>query len=225
MLKINLLTEDKSRRVAASGSTTQVSSFLLIGAVASVVLLLVGLFVFHAAQDSDLQEYKAQNTRVQTEIEAIRSRVSDHPRILEELEEIGRREDAIRELQDARTGPTAVLVELSRVLSPGGAPTADPVEVERLRATNQRDRLWSPTWDTHRLWITELTEENRALRISGEGRTPDDVGELMRRLQLSQYFRDVRLERTESGATQATGVGRATGVTVQRFVITTRVRY
>jgi type IV pilus assembly protein PilN len=162
---------------------------------------------------------------VQTEIEAIRSRVSDHPRILEELEEIGRREDAIRELQDARTGPTAVLVELSRVLSPGGAPTADPVEVERLRATNQRDRLWSPTWDTHRLWITELTEENRALRISGEGRTPDDVGELMRRLQLSQYFRDVRLERTESGATQATGVGRATGVTVQRFVITTRVRY
>jgi amino acid permease len=48
--------------VAASGSTTQVSSFLLIGAVASVVLLLVGLFVFHASQDSDLQEYKSRKT-------------------------------------------------------------------------------------------------------------------------------------------------------------------
>ncbi len=225
MLKINLLTEDRSRRVAAAGSTTQVSNFLLIGAVASVVLSLVGLFLFHAAQDSDLQEYKAQNSTLQTEIEAIRSRVADHPRIVEELEEIGRREDAIRELQDARTGPTAVLVELSRVLSPGGAPTADPVEVERQRAANQRDRLWSPTWDTHRLWLTEITEENRALRIRGEGRTPDDVGEFMRRLQWSQYFRDVRLERTESGATESVGAGHAAGVTVQRFVITTRVRY
>ncbi|MBL8601426.1 MAG: PilN domain-containing protein [Myxococcales bacterium] len=221
MLKINLLTEDKARR-ASTPSTNTVSTFLLVGAVASVVLLLGGLFLFHASQDKELQSLVEQNTRVQSEIESIRSRVGDHQRILDELAEAQRREDAIRELQNARTGPTAMFVEVSRMLSRGGVPTADPTVVERLRSTNQRDRMWSPTWDFQRLWITELIEENRSVRISGEGRTPDDVGEFMRRLQLSVYFRDVRLDSTQA----ATASGpRGGGVTVQKFTIVARVRY
>lgn len=218
MLKINLLTEEKARR-APTAAAGGVSNLLLIGAVASVVLLLGGLFLFHASQAAQVDELRSQNTRVQSEIESIRSRVGDHQRIMNELAEIQRREDAIRELQSARTGPTAMLIEISRILSRGGTPTADPVVIDEIR-NHRRDMLWNNNWEGHRLWLTEMVEENHALRISGEGRTPDDVGEFMRRLQLSLYFHDVRLDNT----TAATSGG-TTPVSVQRFVVTARVRY
>lgn len=45
-----------------------------------------------------------------------------------------------------------------------------------------------------------LDEDGDRLVIRGEGLTVDDVGELLRRLRLSVYFNDVRLERTEQVA-------------------------
>lgn len=223
MLKINLLPQEKGRRAASAGS---MASMLLVAVVGSLVLLLGGLFLFHASQQSELDELVAGNNRMQSEIDSIKSRVSDHQKILDELAEIRRREEAIQQLQAARTGPTAMLVEVSRILSPGGGPTADPTLVDFLRQ-HDRGRLWSTTWDTHRVWITSFEEENRAVKISGEGRDPDDVGELMRRLLLSLYFQDVRLDRTEEMPGNVGGGGAAGGqsMTVQRFTITARARY
>lgn len=220
MLKINLLPQEKGRRTSSAGS---MASMLLVAVVGSLVLLLGGLFLFHASQQSELDELVAGNSRMQAEIDSIKSRVSDHQRILDELAEIRRREEAIQQLQAARTGPTTMLVEVSRILSPGGAPTADPTVVDYLRQ-HDRTRLWSPTWDTHRVWLTAFEEENRAVKISGEARDADDVGELMRRLLLSLYFQDVRLDRTEEVRMAGTRPG-ASGVAVHRFMITARARY
>lgn len=214
MLKINLLPQEKGRRASSAGS---MASMLLVAVVGSLVLLLGGLFLYHASQQSELDEIVAANSRTQNEIDSIKSRVSDHQKILDELAEIHRREEAIQQLQAARTGPTAMLVEVSRILSPGGSPTADPAVVDHLRQ-HDRSRLWSPTWDTHRVWLTRFEEENRALKISGDGRDADDVGELMRRLLLSLYFQDVRLDRTQE-------IRSTSGVPVHRFTITARSRY
>lgn len=214
MLKINLLPQEKGRRASSAGN---MASMLLVAVVGSLVLLLGGLFLYHASQQSELDEIIATNNRTQNEIDSIKSRVSDHQKILDELGEIRRREEAIQQLQAARTGPTAMLVEVSRLLSPGGSPTADPAVVDNLRQ-HDRSRLWSPTWDTHRVWLTGFTEENRAVKLAGDGRDADDVGELMRRMLLSLYFRDVRLDRTE----EVRGV---TGMPVHRFTITARARY
>jgi Tfp pilus assembly protein PilN len=115
-----------------------------------------------------------------------------------------------------------MLVEISRILSPGGAPTADAARVDWLRQ-HDRSRLWSPTWDTHRVWLTGFEEENRVVKIAGQARDSDDVGELMRRLQLSLYFEDVRLERTQE--TSISG-GRANStLAVHSFIINARARY
>lgn len=214
MLKINLLPQEKGRRASSAGS---MASMLLVAVVGSLVLLLGGLFLFHASQQSELDEIVATNNRMQSEIDSIKSRVSDHQKILDELAEIRRREEAIQQLQAARTGPTAMLVEISRILSPGGAPTADPAVVDHLRQ-HDRSRLWSPTWDTHRVWLTGFQEDNRNVTIKGDGRDADDVGELMRRLLLSQYFQDVRLERTQETV-------QGSSVPVHRFSITARARY
>lgn len=219
MLKINLLPQEKGRRTSSAGS---MASMLLVAVVGSLVLLLGGLFLFHASQQAELDDLVAGNNRMQAEIDSIKSRVSDHQRIVAELGEIRQREAAIQQLQAARTGPTAMLVEISRILSPGGAPTADPTRVDWLRIHN-RSLLWSPTWDTHRVWLTGFEEENRVVKIAGQARDSDDVGELMRRLQLSLYFEDVRLERTQEISISG---GRAGALlAVHSFTINARARY
>ncbi len=218
MLKINLLPQEKGRRAAASSSS--VASMLIVGVVGSLVLLVGGLFLFHASQQHEVDEIREANTRTQAEIDSIKSRVSDHQKILDELAEIRRREEAIEQLQAARTGPTSMLVEISHILSPSNHPTADPPKVEECRSQPScRDRLWSPSWDTHRLWLGSFEEENRNVKIQGEGRTADDVGELMRRMQWSLYFQNIRLDRTESQTNTETRLP------VQRFTITAKVRY
>ncbi len=145
--------------------------------------------------------------------------------VRERAEEYRRRRDlvhpAVRDLAGVScvrpAGAFYVFPNVSRLLSPGGSPTADPAVVDNLRQ-HDRSRLWSPTWDTHRVWLTGFTEENRAVKLSGDGRDADDVGELMRRMLLSLYFRDVRLDRTEE-------VRGPTGMPVHRFTITARARY
>ncbi len=215
MLKINLLPSEKGR---ARGQAAGVSNLLVIGVAGSVVLLLGGLFLFHATQQSALDELKSQNQRTQGEIDSIKARISDHQKILDELAEIKRREDAIEELQAARTGPTSMLVEISHLLMPGGSPTANPERVDHAR-NHARNTLWSASWEPDRMWLTRFEEENRNVKIEGEGRTNDDVSEFMTRLQWSQYFQNIRLDRTEA-ATNAEA-----RIPVQRFVITGRVRY
>jgi len=215
MLKINLLPSEKGRaRNAAAG----VSNLLVIGVAGSLVLLLGGLFLFHATQQGQVDELRARNTQTQGEIDAIKSRVADHQKILDELSEIRRREEAIEQLQAARTGPMSMLVEISKVLTPRGTPTADPEEIERLR-NRDPSRLWSNAWEPQRLWLSTFEEENRNVKISGEGRTNDDVSEFMTRLQLSLFFQNVRLERTEASSNADTKIP------VQKFTITGRVRY
>ena len=221
MLKINLLPDDKGgRRAQSGGGGGSIPNLLLVGVIGSLVLLLSGLFLFHTSQQNEVNAVRTANTRTQSEIDAIKGRVSDHQAIIDELAEIHRREDAIQQLQAARTGPTAMLLEISHLLSTGGVPTADPMLVERMRNLGERDRLWSATWDTKRLWLTGFDETNRSVKIKGEGRTADDVGELMRRMQLSLYFQNVRLERSEAAT-----VAGLNALPVQAFTITARVRY
>jgi type IV pilus assembly protein PilN len=217
MLKINLLPDEKGRR-AQPGFGGGVPNLLLVGVIGSLVLLLSGLFLFHTSQAGEVDAIRNANIRTQSEIDAIKGRVADHQKILDELAEIHRREEAIQQLQAARTGPTSMLLEISHILSAGGAPTADPTVVENLGARGLRDQLWSTTWDTKRLWLTSFDEENRTVKIQGEGRTADDVGEAMRRMQLSLYFQNVRLDRAQ--ATTALN-----GLPVQQFTISARVRY
>jgi len=217
MLKINLLPDERGRR-AQPGFGGGVPNLLLVGVIGSLVLLLSGLFLFHTSQAGEVDAIRSANVRTQSEIDAIKGRVADHQKILDELAEIHRREEAIQQLQAARTGPTSMLLEISHILSAGGAPTADPTVVENLRARGLRDQLWSTTWDTKRLWLTNFDEENRNVKIQGEGRTADDVGEAMRRMQLSLYFQNVRLDRAQAAVA-------ANGLPVQQFTISARVRY
>lgn len=216
MLRINLL-PTAARQTPAAAAEGNNKIFAIAFAV-TLTGLCAGLFLYHSTLQTELEKLQGDNRNTQNQVNTIRAHVADRPQRLAELEEIRARAAAIAELENAKTGPTSLFVELSRMLSPGGRPTSDPRELERV----QRDdpgRMYNTTWDPHRLWITRFKEENRTVTIEGAGRTPDDVGEFMRRMMLSQYFSNVRLERSE-GATDDT-----TRISVQRFKVTATVRY
>jgi type IV pilus assembly protein PilN len=218
MLKINLL-PDRRRDAAGGAAAGADNSRLFVGLLAgTLIVMIVGLFVFHGAKVHDVTEARIRNNTKQQEIRSIRSQMQDHQKIIDELGELHAREDAIGHLEGARTGPTSMLVELSHLLSPGGRPSADPTALDRVQRNNPTE-MYNATWDPHRLWLSAFSEENRNVVIEGDGRTPDDVGEFMRRMMLSQYFEQVRLERSEGAIDQATRIS------VQRFKIVARVRY
>lgn len=187
MIRINLLPQKKRRVEASAGGEVWV-----LGAVFLLVLEIVALFFYHSSLESDLQAEKQENLQIQAKIDASKSAVKDHQNITKELDVMRAREDAIAKLQSARTGPTAVLLETARILTPGRGPSIDPEKLAQIRKDNPL-AAYNPTWDTRRLWIGTFEEEKRLLRITGLARDAEDVSEFAKRMHLSDYFDKVRL--------------------------------
>jgi len=102
------------------------------------------------------------------------------------------REDAIAKLQAGRSGPTAVLLELSRIVTQGKGPTIDTDRLAALKKDNPL-AVFSPAWDTRRIWLTAYNETDRTVRIEGYSRDGNDVSELAQRLRLSLYFYEITI--------------------------------
>jgi type IV pilus assembly protein PilN len=157
----------------------------------AVVLEIVALFFFHQTKEDELADVKGQATRLQSEITDIKAIVKDHAKIKERLAELRAREEAIAKLQAGRTGPTSVLLELSRILTPGRGPTID--DATRAEMQNNPLATFNPAWDTRRVWLTSLSEAQRNVRLEGMARDASDVYEFAQRLKLSRFFTNVRL--------------------------------
>ena len=191
MVRVNLLPDRKTavRRAAAAGEPSQL---WLIGVLGALVLtVIVCLFVQKMKQD-ELAGIVADNTRVQGQIDAIKKTIANHAEIQARLKELRDREEAIQKLQAARTGPTATLLELAHVLTPGRGPSTDRDKLEQLKRDNPAE-VYNQNWDARRLWLTSYIESDRTVKLEGLARDGEDVSELERRLKLSDYFTDVKL--------------------------------
>ena len=187
MIRINLLPQKRRRVEAGSGG-----ELWILAALGVLLVEIVVLFVFHGMQESLLAEEVKKNSEVQAQIDASKQAVSNHPNVKSELERMRAREDAIAKLQSARTGPTAVLLEMARILTPGLGPSLDPEKLAEVRRDNPL-ALYNPAWDGRRLWITRFLESSRLLRITGIALNGEDVSEIAKRMMLSDYFDKVRL--------------------------------
>lgn len=188
MIRVNLLPQKRGAR----GAAPQQSQRWLLVVLGVLVLQVVGLFLFHQKKLEELDAQKSKNDRLQTQIADIRKLVANHEEIKKALATLRAREDAIAKLQSARSGPTAVLLELAQLLTPGKGPTTDPDRLAQLRKDNP-NLVYLPGWDSRRLWITSYVENNRTVRIEGLARDGNDVAELAQRLKLSSYFYEVTL--------------------------------
>jgi type IV pilus assembly protein PilN len=188
VIRVNLLPQRRGPRAAGP----QASQRWLVITLGVVILEVVLLFWFHQTKLEELDELTRKNNVLQGQINDIRKLVSNHEEIKKALAVLRAREDAIAKLQQARSGPTAVLLELAQLLTPGKGPTADPDKLAQLRKENPL-AVYNPTWDSRRLWLTSYIESERVVRIEGLARDGTDVYELAQRLKLSEYFHDVQL--------------------------------
>jgi type IV pilus assembly protein PilN len=202
VVRVNLLPDRRStaRRGAAGGEGSPVWLFGVLGALVAAIVLC--LFV-QKMKDDELHDAITENGRVQGQIDTIKKQIANHPQIKARLKELRDREDAIQKLQAARTGPTATLLELARVLTSGRGPTTDHDRLEQLKLENPAE-VPSQSWDPRRLWLTSYDEVDRKVKITGLARDGEDVSELERRLRLSDYFTDVKLGKGEKTLDQQT---------------------
>ncbi|MEZ4299835.1 MAG: PilN domain-containing protein [Polyangiaceae bacterium] len=187
MIRINLLPQKRSGRGAPEASQRWLIAVLVV-----VILQVIGLFLFHEWKSEELTAQIQENNKLQIDINEIKQLVANHEEVKKQLAVLRQREDAIAKLQSARSGPTAVLLELSRVLTQNRGPTVDPDRIAALRKENPL-AVFSPSWDTRRAWITSYSESDRVVRIEGYARDGNDVSELSQRLRLSVYFYDVTI--------------------------------
>ncbi|MFT3775898.1 MAG: PilN domain-containing protein [Minicystis sp.] len=214
MIRVNLLPQKRGARSAAP-PTNQKWLLVVLGV---LVVEVVILFLFHKSKLDELEEQKNTNQQLNGKIEGIKKLVSNHEEIKKALVQLRAREDAIAKLQSARSGPTAVLLELAQVLTQGKGPTADPERLQQLRKENPL-AVYNPGWDTRRLWLGGYTESDRVVKIEGVSRDGGDVSEFAQRLKLSVYFYDITvLPGSKDGAKDAK-------LELVNFALQMKVRY
>lgn len=211
MIRVNLLPQ--KRRKASQGG-----ELWLIGGLALVVLEVIGCFVIYGLKHEELDQQLNQNKALTAQINQIKDVAKNHDDVKSKLARLRDREDAIAKLQSARTGPTAMLLEVARLLTPGRGPSVDPNELSRLRRENPLQDF-NPNWDSRRLWLIRFVESDRKVQLEGMARDGEDVSELARRMNLSSYFYDVELLPAKREAESASGLQMVS------FKLEAKVRY
>jgi type IV pilus assembly protein PilN len=213
VIRINLLPQKRRAEQRA-----EASQLWLLAVLAAFLLEVVGLFVLHSVKGEELKDQNRKNAELTTQIERSTKAVANHKEIKDQLTELRAREDSIAKLQSARTGPTAVMLELARLLTPGRGPSVDPDRLLQYRKDNPL-AVYNPSWDSRRLWLTKFVENQRKVRLEGYARDGEDVSELAKRLSLSAFFYEVTLlpARTEKD--------KETQMEVVRFELEAKVRY
>jgi type IV pilus assembly protein PilN len=197
MIRINLMPQKRQLRrkgeagapADGGGGESQVWMAFVLGAVLLEVIVL--LFVYKTKQDQ-LTQIQKHNTELTGNIDNIKREIAQHAQIKAQLKELRDREEAIQKLQSARTGPTATMLELSRIMTPGRGPSIDRDKLEQLKRDNPSS-VPNASWDPRRLWLSSYREQERVVKFSGLARDGEDVSELLRRLTLSDYFYEVKL--------------------------------
>lgn len=219
MIRINLLPIKQDRRREA------IRNQIILGAL--VLLVEIGVFVvMYMDLGTDIQTQENLNSAIQAEVQQVRRQIQDHQQILDEIVEFEKRQTAIDDLMEARTGPVHVMIELSNILSHRGRPNMDQASYDkmvRLDPTAGYDK----NWDFRRIWVSKFSEKSKKVVIEGQALTHEDVAEFLRRINLSRFFVTSELISTDLGTVQL-NMPNAKGLKtdpVVRFKIDATVRY
>ena len=213
MIRINLLPEAKRQAATGGGAQLWGVIYLLAAFAWGVVLFLVYL-----NYNSVLEEQNAKNGELQAQIDKLRARIQGVGEIEAKLAKSRQLEEVVTGLQTARQGPARMLMELSRILSEAGGPTISAEKLEEMRRDNPM-LVFNPGWDIRRLWLVSFKETGHECQMAGFGKTNEDVAEFLRRLNISELFQEVTLEKTIAATDPNTGLP------VVRFSLTCKVQY
>ena len=219
MIRINLLPIKVDRRREAGRAQVLI-------ALGIIGLEALGLFFVQMSINSKVDAQMNVNQRIQAKVDRIQKEIKDHDSILDEIAEFERREEAIANLQAARTGPVYALLEIAALMSKGGRPNIDHdkyQEMVRFDPTSGYDE----SWDYRRLWLDSIKEKSKEVRLAGQALTHEDVAEFLRRINLSSFFTSSELISTDvrKPALKALVKPIENSDPVVHFTIDTTVRY
>jgi type IV pilus assembly protein PilN len=187
VIRVNLLPQ-KRRKAGSSGR----GELWLVACLLGVALEIVGCLVLFGQKQDELAQQQDKNKALEGQIKQIKDVSKNHDQVKQKLVALRDREEAIAKLQSARSGPTAMLLEVARLLTPGRGPSVDPNELSKVRRENPLQD-YNVNWDPRRLWLVKFVENDRTVRLEGVARDGEDVSELARRMNLSTFFDDVQL--------------------------------
>ncbi len=125
MIRVNLLPQKRRTEARAEGK-----QLWLVAVMVAFLAEIAALFVFHSVKHEELVDQQKNNTKLQAQIDQSKASVANHPEVQKKLEDLRAREAAITKLQNARSGPTAVLLELTHILTPGRGPSVAPRQAQ-----------------------------------------------------------------------------------------------
>jgi Tfp pilus assembly protein PilN len=185
MIRINLLQVRAARDRKKATAATQLLLFVVLLAAE------LGALVFLTLRLSD--QVQAKNDEIQAisgTLSAKRSQIADFEAKKAELAQIVEKKRVIDGLRAARTGPKHMLAEVMRLVSKGRGPALDETTQNLVRQKPEQN--FHREWDYRRLWLRSFAELDRQVTIEGTALDVQDIGEFQRRLNLSQYFDEVR---------------------------------
>ena len=209
MIRINLHPVRAQKKVRAG--QRQLLLFLLI-----IMGELVGMGLLLTYQGGQIDDKKRAVKTLESRVVQLKREVGDFDRLKSQRDRLIAQRNIINQLQKARTGPVFMMRELSDILTKGKGPTVDQTRYEMLLRRNP-NAGFNPRWNPHRLWITGFSEQRGEVQLSGLAKDYDDVAEFNKRINLSKYFTNDRLERNDQV--------RGKGLKLVKFSLRCRVTY
>ncbi len=189
MIRINLLPVKAARRRESGQRQVLAGIVVVLATVAGVVL-------FHGWAAAQLTGQRQKLQKVRDEIDGLKREVGDFDELKRQRDDLHRQQEAIKKLEQSRTGPVRVMRELSDILTKGKGPTFDKAQYEELLRRDP-NAGFNQGWEPRRAWIISYTEKAGHVQIKGGAKSDEDVAEFLKRLKLSAYFEDVYWQQTQ----------------------------
>ncbi len=218
MIKVNLLPQKRAKRAQVSeGGQREMA----IGIASLVGLAAITFFAFDQPKRSKLNDLRASNQALQSEIAAKNAQVVDYPKLKLAADDARERERSISRLLAAKVVPANVLHELGEILTFGHLPmmTAEMTARTGNGKLSDPNRKFDLAWDPNHVWLTSFTDTGGKFKLEGGAQAENDITQLSKRLQASVYFDDI------SPSMEQRVADRETGTAYYNFTITGKVAY
>lgn len=187
MIKINLLSQRKARKVDRGQQT------LLVGVGAVIAACALVYFVVHRPLTSEVSDIQRTNRDIKSKNQAKERQLRGDAAtpgfeaLQKTIKELETRRESIVKLDRARSVPADMLFELSKILTQRKQPTmGDTTSARR----DIQDKL-KDEFDPNNVWIISFSEKAGEFKLTGGAAADNNVTSLQHRLQASAYFEKV----------------------------------
>ena len=193
MIRVNLIGSEKGKKRRSAGpglgGLPQVPNVGILLFVLGLVLELAVVYSWHTSAAEAADRAHPRLAMKRAELDVLTDRSKSIAALQEEVGKLQATETVFEELFADKSGPVLALSYLAFILHPRNEAEEPAETLKALEAAG-----WRVAWDPTRAWFLTLRESAGEVTLIGQALAHEDVAEVVRRLESSAYFREVRLE-------------------------------